>query len=87
MITREPTDRLVFLIGAYQEFFRSPFPSEVTRAVSEGHVTTECVCDRIESALASARVDEEWERMIPSEGTVDYVMCYRPTLRRLARWM
>lgn len=87
MITRERTDRLAYLIGAYQDFFMSPFPPQVTRAISEGHVTTERVCERIESALASARADAEWERMIPSEGSVEYVMCYLPTLRRLARWM
>lgn len=87
MSQREWIDRLVHLIGAYEEFFRSPFPPDATRAISEGDVTAESVCERIESALASSRADEEWERMIPSEGTIDFVMCYQPTLKRLVQWM
>lgn len=85
MSNNAQTDRLIELIGCYQKFFRSPFPSAVIRAMSEGFISVDEICARIEAALATARADEEWERMVPAEGTIDYQFCYLPMLKQLLR--
>jgi hypothetical protein len=57
----------------------------VAGGMSEGLVSAEEICARLEAALASGRADEDWERMVPPEGSIDYLLCYQPRLKRLLR--
>lgn len=76
-------DRLSELVWRYETFFRSPFPSMVSRGIADGLYSRKDVCARIEAALASARADEEWEKMVPPEGSIDYLLYYQPRLKSL----
>ena len=57
----------------------------VAGGMSEGLVSAEEICARLEAALASGRADEDWERMVPPEGSIDYLLYYQPRLKRLLR--
>ena len=50
----------------------------VAGGMSEGLVSAEEICARLEAALASGRADEDWERMVPPEGSIDYLLRYQP---------
>ena len=53
--------------------------------MSEGLLSAEEVCARLEAALASGRADEDWERMVPPEGSIDYLLHDQPMLKQLQR--
>ncbi len=76
-------DRLNELGWRYETFFRSSFPTMVSRGIADGLYSGKDVCARLEAALASARADEEWEKMVPAEGSIDYLLYYQPRLRCL----
>jgi hypothetical protein len=70
-------------IGRYEKSFKSPFPSMFAGGMSEGLLSAEEVCARLEAALASGRADEDWERMVPPEGSIDYLLHVQPMLKQL----
>ena len=76
-------DRLIELIWCYESFFKSPFPTMVSRGIADGQYSGKDVCARLEAALACGRADEEWEKMVPPEGSIDYLLHYKPLLKSL----
>ena len=80
----EVTDQLSEAVSRYETYFKSPFPTSVIRAVSEGKASPQEVSQRAEAAVASGRADQEWEQMIPPEGSVEHRLYYLPRSRQLA---
>lgn len=80
---REAMDQLSEAVSRYETYFKSPFPTSVMRAVSEGTVSPQEVSQRAAQAVTSGRADPEWEQMVPPEGTVEHRLYYAPRLKQL----
>jgi len=74
---------LGYAINRYENRFKSPFPTAVTRSISDGMISAEEVLARVVQAIALGRADPEWEAAVPCEGTIDYELYYKPRLRQL----
>ncbi len=83
MRKNQQLDSLSELIGCYERHFKSPFPTGVTRGISEGLVSVDETCERLRFALANGRADEKWEQMIPSPGSIEDLLYYQPRLKQL----
>jgi hypothetical protein len=53
--------------------------------MSEDLDSAEEVCARLEAELASGRAGEGWKRMVPPEGSIDYLLHDQRELKRRQR--